>query len=257
MADKKILVVDDVMATREGIASIIDRVPGATVAAISEKAPATMDMVKQHQYDLALIDLQLGDENGIVLGRHLLEIDPELKIVIYTKEASVVIAAEVFRHEYHTSSARRAALQLVGPDSNPETRAIRLTYPTTGLHGYTLLKNITPLSLLRNLDTLAQNGRVVDPEILDLLLDRLNRHRLTPREMHCCELISWGKSNREISLQLGISQQAVENLVNSLYSKLAITGEPKDPGRRVLLALTMQRWRGLATYDDLIKTKSG
>ena len=108
-----------------------------------------------------------------------------------------------------------------------------------------MLKNITPENFQRNLEVLKHRGSFVDPEILELLLERLHHYRLTPRELQCSEMISAGKSNREIAEQLGITRQAVENLINSLYHKLSIAGEPKDPGRRVLLALAVQDWRGL------------
>lgn len=242
---RKVLVVDDVMATREGVVAILGRVPGVEVAKVCETAGEVLDEVRRRHYDLVMCDLQLGEENGIMLGRELLKIDPDLKVIIYTKETSTVIAAEVFRYEYSKPRLRRVLP--VAPAATPGTNGsvATLTPVVTGLHGYLLLKNITPFSFERNLEALYRQGNVVDPEILDLLLERLKRQSLTPREIECSELISQGKSNKEIAQQLGISQQAVENLINSLYNKLSITGEPKDPGRRVLLARTMERWRGL------------
>jgi DNA-binding NarL/FixJ family response regulator len=248
---RKVLVVDDVMATREGVVAILNRVPGIEVARVCETADEAREEIKKRHFDLVMCDLQLGEDNGIVLGRELLKINPDLKIVIYTKETSVVIAAEVFRHEYNKPRARRALTAVVAAanSNNNAGNVSTLTPVSTGLHGYLLLKNITPLSFERNLDTLNRQGNVVDPEILDLLLERLKRQSLTPRETECSELISRGKSNKEIAQQLGISQQAVENLINSLYNKLSINGEPKDPGRRVLLARTMERWRGLTREE--------
>jgi DNA-binding NarL/FixJ family response regulator len=240
-----VLVIDDIVATREGVIAILNRIPGVEVSKACEKGSEALEAVQQEHFDLALTDLQLGEENGIVLGRQLLKLDTNLKVIVYTKEASIVIAAEVFRYEYAQTRPKRASGTATPPGSNPVEGTITLPPISTGLHGYLLLKNITPLSLERNLDTLRQHGNVVDPEILDLLLERFKRQKLTPRETECSELISQGKSNKEIARQLGITQQAVENLINSLYNKLAITGEPKDPGRRVLLAYTMERWRGL------------
>lgn len=245
MARLRVLVTDDVMATREGVVAILNRVPSVEVAKICERPEECLEAVRQDHYDLALVDLQLREENGIVLGRQLLKFDPQLKVIIYTKEASIVIAAEVFRHEYGRSRARRAAIPPATPAPGSAEGQPAILPVTTGLHGYLLLKNITPASFERSLETLQQQGNVVDAEILDLLLERFQRQNLTPRETECSELISQGKSNKEIARQLGITQQAVENLINSLYNKLSIVGEPKDPGRRVLLARTMERWRGL------------
>ncbi len=244
MQSYKVLLVDDFLAIREGMLTILNRTPGVEVAGLCSTSSETLEAVKAQHYDLALLDLQLGDDNGIELGRQLLALDPALKVIIYTKEASLVIAAEVFRHEYHKPRAartRRNPATIQADSSGPPV----LPPPTTGLHGYLLLKNITPQSFERSLHILELQGNVIDGEIVDLLVERLQHRNLTPREMECCELIGQGKGNREIAQNLGITQQAVENLINSLYNKLAIGGEPKDPGRRVLLARTVERWFGL------------
>lgn len=243
---RRVLVVDSVMATREGVVAILNRVPGIDVRAICETPQDALTEVLEFPFHLALLDLQLGEENGIELGYELLKINPDLKIMVYTKESSVVIAAEIFRYEYNRPRTRRALPALVAAGANNTSGSVMTLAPvTTTLHGYFLLKNLNPASFERNLEMLYRQGNVIDPEIQDLLQERLKRQSLTPRETECSELVSRGKSNKEISQQLGISLQAVENLINSLYNKLSITGEPKDPGRRVLLALTMQRWRGL------------
>lgn len=242
------LVLDEVMAIREGVVSILNRVPQISVAKVCEQPEEALAEANRRNFDLALIDLQLGHENGILLGRQLLKLNPELKVVIYTKETSIVIAAEVYRHEYQNLSIRHNNILSITGTSAAIPHGIFNAGLSINLHGYTLLKNITPETFERNLETLKYHGSFIDPEILELLLNRLSHHHLTPRELQCSEMISFGKSNREISEELGITRQAVENLINSLYHKLSITGEPKDPGRRVLLALEMQRWRGLDKY---------
>lgn len=238
------LVLDEVMAIREGVVSILNQIPQVEVVTVCEQPEDALAEIARRRFNLALIDLQLGHENGILLGRQLLKLNPELKVIIYTKETSIVIAAEVYRQEYLNPAARHHLLSIVGTAPNGN-HGIYNSGLSVGLHGYTLLKNITPATFARNLETLKRHGSFIDPEILDLLIDRLSHYRLTPRELQCSEMISFGKSNREIAEELGITRQAVENLINSLYHKLAIAGEPKDPGRRVLLALTMHRWRGL------------
>lgn len=250
MLSCKVLLVDDFLAIREGMLNILQRISGLEVAAVCASAEEALEAVAHQPFDLALTDLQLGEENGILLGRKLVKLDPNLKVIVYTKEASIVIAAEVFRHEYNQSRlsrSRRAHNLVVGDNGN----GLAVLPPDSiSLHGYLLLKNITPLSLQHSIETLQEQGNVIDPEIVDLLLERLQRQKLTPRETECCELISRGKGNREIAQHLGITQQAVENLINSLYNKLSIGGDPKDPGRRVLLARTVERWIGLSSLKS-------
>src|SRR5437868_5105020 len=112
------------MAIREGVVYLLEQVPNVKVWRTCSNARDAMDAVAQEHFDLAMLDLQLGDDNGIVLGRNLLKIDPDLKVVNYTKEASIVIAAEVFRHDY--SRPRRRGLATVGPRVETEL--------ATGLH---------------------------------------------------------------------------------------------------------------------------
>ena len=247
----KIIIADDVLAIREGVVGILERVPGIHVSKMCSNSQEAEDAVAREHFDLAMLDLQLGDENGIVLGRSLKKLDPTLRVINYTKEKSIVIAAEVFLNDYTKSRVRaenHAVTRMVPRHGESAVAPLPIT---TGLNGYLLLKNITPINFSRCLDKLEAQGSVVDSEILDMIIERLQLQNLTPRETQCSELITLGKSNKEIAAILGITQQAVENLINSLYSKLSIEGEPKDPGRRVLLAHAMERWFGLRDLKEV------
>src|SRR6202022_137506 len=68
---------------------------------------------------MVLSDLHLGTDNGVRLGRKLLEIAPGLRVVIYTQDPSWTLAAEIFRREYTRRGTPRSGKQ-------------------QGLHGYAL-----------------------------------------------------------------------------------------------------------------------
>lgn len=188
---------------------------------------------------LVLSDLRLGDENGIELGRSLLERAPGLKIVIYTQDPSWTLAAEVFQH----AKKRR------GPARQPGIRADE----SSGLHGYALFKNIEPFYLERLATiVLDRHETFIDSEVLSHLLKRLRGQRLTPRQEECAILLTRGLSNDEIALQMGFlnargepNSGPLENLVGELYRFFAIRGVPGDPGRRVLLAHAYEAYAGL------------
>src|SRR5436309_5158842 len=105
-----------------------------------------------------MVDLQLHNFNGIELGRDMRKLKPDLKVVIYTKEASIVIAAEVFRHEYYNLQPRRTASGVTNLTFSTIDNLSTLYPMATGLNGYTLLKNITPQSFQRNLELLERYG---------------------------------------------------------------------------------------------------
>src|SRR4051794_3543990 len=94
------LVLDEVMAIREGVVSVLKQTNQVEVVMACEQPEEALAEVAKRSFNLALIDLDLGPQNGILLGRQLLKLNPNLKVIIYTKEPSVVIAAEVYRHEY-------------------------------------------------------------------------------------------------------------------------------------------------------------
>lgn len=188
---------------------------------------------------LILSDLHLGNENGIELGRTLLEIASGLRIVIYTQDPSWTLAAEIFRQEY----TRRGTPRITARRGNKQQ----------GLHGYALFSNIEPSYL----DTIAttvvrRHETFIDPEVLNYLLKRLRGQRLTPRQEECATLIAKGLSNDDIAQRMGFLHPKggpnigpLENIVSELYTFFAIDGARSDPGRRVLLAKAYEAYAGL------------
>src|SRR5579863_32353 len=188
---------------------------------------------------LILSDLHLGNENGIQLGRALLEIASGLRIVIYTQDPSWTLAAEIFRQEY----TRR------GTPRNTTRRGNK----QQGLHGYALFSNVEP-SYLDSIATtvVRRHETFIDPEVLNYLLKRLRGQRLTPRQEECAALIATGLSNDDIALRMGFlhpkggpNMGPLENIVSELYAFFAIDGARSDPGRRVLLAKAYEAYSGL------------
>lgn len=187
---------------------------------------------------LILSDLHLGTDNGVRLGRLLLEKAPGLRIVIYTQDPSWTLAAEIFRQEY----TRR-----------PQRGAARRAQKQPGLHGYALFGNMEPAYLERIATSVVRRRETfIDPEVLQYLLKRLRGQRLTPRQQECAALIAEGLSNDDIALRMSFlnaqgkpNMGPLENIVSELYSFFAIEGAPSDPGRRVLLAHAYEAYAGL------------
>jgi DNA-binding NarL/FixJ family response regulator len=187
---------------------------------------------------LILSDLHLGTDNGVRLGRLLLEKATGLRIVIYTQDSSWTLAAEIFRQEYARGSQRGVA---------------RRAKKQPGLHGYALFGNMEPSYLERIATTVVRKGETfIDPDVLQYLLKRLRGQQLTPRLEECAAQIAEGLSNDDIALRMGFlnaqgkpNMGPLENMVSELYSFFAIEGAPSDPGRRVLLAHAYEAYAGL------------
>ncbi len=248
-----VIVIDDTPIKRRGVCEFVEETPQLSLyAQVGNIASAIklIETISQEQFNvpqvprwLVLSDLRLGNGNGVELGRVLLDVAPNLRIVIYTQDPSWTLAAEVFRQEYTKRGTPRSATRRPG-------RA-------QGLHGYALFNNMDPLYLERIAATVVyRNETFIDPEVLNHLLKRLRGQRLTPRQEECASLIAKGLSNDDIAIRMGFLNTKgkpnigpLENIVSELYNFFSIDGAPSDPGRRVLLAHAYEAYAGLR--DDL------
>jgi two-component system OmpR family response regulator len=91
ISDFRVLIVDDEPALLAGICSVLEFRNIRTLQSTSIKEACAKAMsFKPHA---ALIDIVLGEENGIELGRQLVEMDPEINIVYMTGYAGIAPAA--------------------------------------------------------------------------------------------------------------------------------------------------------------------
>ena len=247
-----VIVIDDTAVKRRGVCDFVEETPLLRLHAQTGDAASTLQLIEalseeqrvQNQNPkltgwLILSDLRLGSDNGVELGRSLLELAPGLRVVIYTQDPSWTLAAEVFRREYTRRGTPRITTRRAG---RPQ-----------GLHGYALFNNIEPDYLERIATTVVRrNETFIDPEVLQYLLKKLRGQRLTPRQEECALLIAQGLSNDEIALRMGFYNTKgepnvgpLENIVSELYNFFSIYGAPSDPGRRVLLAHAYEAYTGL------------
>ncbi len=244
-----VIVIDDTPIKQRGVCDFVEETTHLRLrgqAGDAESALQLIEQASQSQSDnpqlkdwLVLSDLRLGNDNGIELGRAMLDSAPGLRVVIYTQDPSWTLAAEIFRQEYTRRGTPRSAS--------------RRGDKQQGLHGYALFNNVEPYYL----DTIAttvvrKHDTFIDPEVLNYLLKKLRGQRLTPRQEECALLIAQGLSNDDIALRMGFlnakgkpNMGPLENIVSELYNFFAIDGAPSDPGRRVLLALAYEAYAGL------------
>ncbi|GAC1305331.1 MAG: hypothetical protein NVSMB27_44110 [Ktedonobacteraceae bacterium] len=243
------IVIDDTPIKRRGVCEFVEETPQLHLHGQTGDAASTIQLVEkicEEQLQnptltgwLVLSDLHLGNDNGVELGRALLEISPGLRIVIYTQDPSWTLAAEIFRREYTRRGTPRSSSKRTGKPA--------------GLHGYALFNNIEP-DYLEHVATkvVRREEPFIDPEVLNYLLKKLRGQQLTPRQDECASLIAQGLSNDEIALRMGFlnarglpNMGPLENLVSELYNFFTIEGLPSDPGRRVLLAHAYEAYAGL------------
>ena len=91
----RVLVVDDEPAVREAIRLCLE--PGGHSITATGGAEHARIAVTRKRFDLALVDLRLGDESGLDLLSELLEADPALLVVVVTAYGSIASAVEAMR----------------------------------------------------------------------------------------------------------------------------------------------------------------
>jgi DNA-binding NarL/FixJ family response regulator len=216
-----VLILDDGLVQRKGIARVVEDTRAMTVAGVAATGQDALAILRERPIDLALVDLVLGDQrSGVEVGREMRRVRPELNVIIYTKQKGMVLAAEIL-WERKTGGQPR-------------------------LQGYVLTENIFSSRHLESIyDTILRTGYYVDPEVLEWHYRLSAFEPLTPREEECALLVADGRSNQEIAGRMVLSRRRVENLVGALYGKFHIPGDPRNPARRVLLAEAIHMLYGL------------
>jgi len=194
----KILIVDDHILFREGLASLLTAQPGIRVIGQASSVQEAMVMALDLRPDLVLMDFSLPDGTGLDAMKAILAIRPEIKIVFLTM------------HE----------------DDERLFEAIR-----AGAKGY-LLKNVHVAKLLAFLHGVERGEAALTPAMTNRILHEFARladspkqeaaefESLSAREVEVLQHLSAGATNREIAEHLFISENTVKNHVRNILAKL-------------------------------------
>jgi len=196
----RLLIVDDHVIMRDGLASIFNLQPDFEVvgeAGTSNEAIARADELKP---DVVLMDIGLPDGNGVGATRAILAKNPDIDIVVLTLHDSDEIMLEAIRN---------------------------------GAKGY-LLKNTPAIKLIAALRALKNGEAALSRQMTSRLIEEFAGGKrnpqskdteigqLTAREMEILREISSGASNQEIADQLFISVNTVKNHVHDILKKLNV-----------------------------------
>src|SRR5918995_7123748 len=91
----RVLVIDDEKNIRTTLSLCLEQM-GCTVTAVPGPDPA-LAALRQQPYELAFLDLRLGESNGLDLIPKLLAIDPGLLLIVITAYATIDTAVEAIK----------------------------------------------------------------------------------------------------------------------------------------------------------------
>jgi two-component system NarL family response regulator len=185
----KLLVVEDHHIVRQGLVALLNSVPDMTVVAEAADGNAGVELFRQHQPDVTLMDLRLPKLGG---------------------------AEAVAKIRLEFPAARIIVLTTFDGDEDIH-RALQ-----AGARGY-LLKGMFGDELIDAIRAVHAGKTRIPPAVAERLANRMSVSALTAREMEVLELIVRGNSNKEIGGALSISEATVKSHINNLLSKMGVT----------------------------------
>ncbi|WP_207921220.1 response regulator transcription factor [Micromonospora sp. KC721] len=215
--ERRVIVAEDDVLTREGIMSLIARF-GHRVATAVGDADALVAAVREHRPDVVVTDVRMPPtftDEGLQAALRLRQDDPMLPILVVSQYVEQTYAAELLE------SAR----------------------PGTAGIGYLLKDRIgEAVEFIEAIDRVAEGHTVVDTEVVRQMLRRRRDPltRLTPREREVLSLVAEGRSNAAIARALFITETAVAKHIGSVLIKLDLHPD-EDDHRRVRAVLAYLR----------------
>ena len=191
-----VLVVDDHEIVRQGLVALLDRRPEFQVVAEASTASEAVAMARRFKPMLVVMDVRLPDGSGVEACREIRGELPDTRVVMLT--------------------------------SYPDDEAV-LSAIVAGASGY-LLKQVRGRDLVAALQAVGRGESLLDPAVTGRVLERVRRIAtgaatdelagLTSQEQKILLLVAEGKTNKEIAVDVFLSDKTVKNYVSSILSKL-------------------------------------
>ena len=193
----RVFLLDDHEVVRRGIAAALEAEDDLTVVGEAGTADEAMAGIREHEPDVAILDVRLGDgeHNGIDVCRQITSEFPRVKVLILT--------------------------------SFDSDRAL-VDAGLAGASGF-LLKQIRSTEMVDTIRGVADGRRYLDDAEVRLAGRRLRESEegrlddLTVQERRIFDLIGEGRTNRQIAQEMYLAEKTVKNYVSNLLAKLGMS----------------------------------
>ena len=193
----RVFLLDDHELVREGIRSLLESDEDIEVVGEAATASEALTRVPLAKPDVALLDVRLEEGDGIAVCRDLRAAFPDLACLMLTSFAD--------------DEAMYASVM-------------------AGASGY-VLKQIRSRDLIADVKKVAAGASLMDPRAVARVVERITNPpkkdpavaSLSPQEARILDLISEGKTNKQIAEAMFLSENTVKNYVTGLLRKLQMT----------------------------------
>lgn len=196
MSEKiRVGIVDDHALVRDGLRLILDREPDIEVVGEASDAAAALGLASSRKPHVMVVDITLGDSDGITLLRDLTSQFPRIRLVTVTM------------HE-HEETVRQAFL--------------------AGAAGY-VVKGAPSADLVAAVRAVARDQHYIHPVVASVVVvDSLRwlrqADRLSAREIEVLRLLTAGRTAAETGQALGISAHTVRRHIANVTDKAGVHG---------------------------------
>ncbi len=207
--------IDDHPMVREGLENVVQSTPGIQLTLSCAEPQEAFSYLQTEELDILLLDVSLGDDNGLLLIEKFLEIQPSLKVIILTVSDNETSVVKAFA---------QGACGYLLKECDREQIASAILCASGGV------AVLAPLNLLsRVFQGWLHSG--ADPSG-----DR-TRPSLTERELEVLKLVARGHSNKEIAKTLFLAESTIKKYSHNAMGKLGTTNRGAAAIRAIRIGL--------------------
>jgi len=189
----RVTLADDHALIRQGLKALLEK-QGFQVVCEASNGQEALRLVEKTQPDVAIVDISMPVLNGVDTARELKKSAPKTKVILLTQHDE----------DQYVTEALRA-----------------------GVKGY-VLKSQAAEDLVHAIQEVCRGSVYLSPNISRTVVDAylsktyLSADPLSGRERQVLQLVSEGKSTKDVAVHLGISVKTAESHRSRLMKKLDI-----------------------------------
>ncbi|WP_422362198.1 response regulator [Reichenbachiella sp.] len=193
MSKIKIIVADDHQLFREGIIALLSKNESLDIIGEAASASELFELMDKSAPHVVLMDISMPETNGLDAIKTARDKYPESKFIVLTMHAEGQYVVKAVRN---------------------------------GAFGY-LIKNADENELIAAIEAVALGKKYFNSEISELMIGNMalegeSHKKLSDREMEVLELVSEGRTTKEIADQLFVSARTVDTHRVNMMKKLSV-----------------------------------
>jgi DNA-binding NarL/FixJ family response regulator len=198
----RILLVDDHELIRAALVLLLQQRPSLQIVGQASACGQAVEIAGRERPDIILLDLDLGNDDGLLCIQELLNVSPASRVIVLTGVRDT---------NSHLTAVRLGAMGIVAKGAKPDVILAAIEQ----VHSGSAWLDRTMMTRLVN-EIAGSDRAKSDPDSAKLA-------ELSAREREVVELVAAGFKNRQISERLFISETTVRHHLTSVFSKLSVT----------------------------------